>query len=190
MENYILSVLEDKNIVDIERAKAYNILLDTIGFRKIGLVTMTIPEMKAPYRNRLIKIGRHLCNINVNYENSVNNQRVRENKSPTFEAVSNWHNPVLRENGTYTPFCEHSKTKEIYLRITLDKVIKELFVDTQDGLVLEKSTIKEFFRKKSTPPNQDLTKSVQFFTPKWSNVKCLITNGVTYLIKDNNNGRE
>lgn len=186
-ERRTLSLLAPKLESDSIRTSGtglVDLLSDVRGARKAAIVTVTEPKMRKtanPYYGSVEKISHTLVDLNINYENKVNNQLGREGKEPEFEAGGNWHSPVVRPDGTLTPFAKHNKTGEIYLRVVLDKVLSTEYIDRTTGEVIPESTLEPWLQR-SEPSNQGTDKPIRLFTPKLSNVRGVTYGGKTYMM--------
>jgi hypothetical protein len=156
-----------------------DLLSDVKGARKAAIVAVTEPKMRKtanPYYGSVEKINHCLVDLNLNYENKVNKALVKAGEEPNFEAGGNWHEPILRPDGTLTPFCRHKSTHEVYLRAVLDKVLSTEYIDKVTGSPISESVLAPWLIK-SEPSH-----GVRFFTTKLSNVRGVTYGGKTYML--------
>jgi len=125
------------------------------------------------------------------YENVVNNQRIRENHPEYFEAAEKvWGR---RLNGSKTVMEHVNKDKEynLYFQVIIPTKInphapktKRFFIDNTTGEKIDTKTIECFMPKKSKSKRQETEKEILFRTPKVENVLALVTDKVIYQIRE------
>lgn len=138
---------------------------------------VTEPKMKKknnPFANRDVKKVAHVYGIvNFRYENSVNNQRERENKEANFEsAPRKWGKHV---DGL--PFIEHKGRQ--YLEVKREKVLYEYLVDGQPVSDKDAEELESFLYS-SEPKRQQLDEVVTLRDYKLEHIHELYANKKVY----------
>lgn len=155
----------------ITRAQLLEILLNLKGATFATLTLSTDPKMVQkdrvtkeanPYFGRVRKVARHNVCINSSYENSVNNQRVREGGQKDFVAQE-------RAWGVHISpaIIEHKGNH--YLHSKLEKTLDTLYVDDQ-GKEVDLAVLQPYLPKVYESKTQDLDKEVIVFSPSIENV--------------------
>lgn len=115
-----------------------DLLKSVKGTSFVSIESETTPRLKAncPLKN-LVKISKVSGAINFNYQNSVNNQRVKENKPEDFKAKSRvWgkrvkNSPVFEHRGKFYLNIKIQSSRSDYfnnnLRQSIDKVANYLY---------------------------------------------------------------
>lgn len=142
------------------------------GSRIIGLTTVTEPKMRKtnnPYIGKVFKVSKYGAVVNFHYDAGVLRRLEKEGKSADdFKKGESWHEPVLTQDGKLTPFCQHKKTGEKYLRVQRLNGHSR-YVD-EKGRFFAKSKIEPFLQESSSYANQGLDNPLVFLTLKLSNV--------------------
>ena len=159
-------------------------LMDIAGTQKMGLILVTEPSMRKtgnPWAGKVKKVARSLVDININYENRVNNQREREGSTADFEVGDNWHEAIKDSKGRWTPFTRNKKSGEMYLRCAVDKSLSTTYVD-DTGDIVPKESLEPFLTVRRPAVGQGLEKEIKFICPKLTSVRGISTGGKTYLV--------
>jgi hypothetical protein len=132
-------------------------------------------------KEKVTKINKYSGIINYNYQNSVNYQRLREDKIADFRTQATYASKINDEyNGC---LATHDKTGQIYLvfkeqssqKPTYKINGKEVDFDTENYL-------KQFRIEKRTAVSQDVEKQVEHRNIKLENIKSLVLNNVEYIV--------
>ena len=109
--------------------------------------------------------------LNANYQNMVNNQRVRENKDADFKAKENWFTKVNDGfNGSIV--AKKSDTTCEYLFFACNNAItSKYYVDGIEATMEQIETIKAFRPKVTKAVNQGLKNDVVVRTIKLEGIK-------------------
>ena len=163
----------------------FNILCQLKGANFITLVAETEPKMRKtgnPYANDIIKTAKINGQINFHYDKAVLNRLAKEGKDESsFRQGESWHQPVIRPDGTLTPFCQHKTKGSYYLRFRLLGRIDATFA-TKDGRPVNETEIDAFLQK-SDYSNQGCDDPIIFLTYGLDSIKQMTINGVTYMVK-------
>ena len=138
----------------------------------------TFAQVKAVVEQKMLKTGNPLRNatitklvnynmlLNANYQNMVNNARVREGKEADFVAKENWFTPVNDGfNGSIV--AKKSDMACEYLKFACNNANTEkYFVNGKEATTTELEIIKEFKQKPSKAVNQGLENDVVIRTIK------------------------
>lgn len=147
-------------------------LLETIQFLEsnppftpkiVQLITKTKPTLlkKHPYTKEPIpfqnvtRLSQRRGFVGVNYQNVVNNQRIRENKIPNFSPNSLWNN-----KGThFSPLLvQHIDTKKLYLPLFPQGISQDKWMNNDQEI--SHSELIPYFPKKSKSNTQDTDKEI------------------------------
>lgn len=132
-------------------------------------------------KDTVTKLNKYSGLINYNYANSVNNQRLREDKEADFKAKSTYANKI---NDIYNGcLATHNTTGQVYLvfkeqssqKPTYKINGKEVDIDTENYL-------KQFRVEKKVYKSQDIDKQVEHRNIKLENIKTLNINNIEYII--------
>lgn len=174
----VLSLMSEKNAEFVKRSDLIADLWTIKGSRKMSVVTVTDPKLlkSAPMSlANAVKVAYSAIQVGTDYENVRNNENER-NGLDRDVAGGNWHHPVKNPNNdAYTPFCEHNKTGEWYLRYVLDRVIESRFIDKVTGAEIAKDDIAPYLPKKSSNP-------AGFFTYKMDSIAAFNANGKSAIV--------
>ena len=150
------------------------------GATFVTVVTNTEPRMRKtnnPFYGKLRKVARYNGQVNFQYDGAVERQLVKEGKSlDEFRRGESWHVPVIRDDGTLTPFCQHKGNGSRYLRFRLLNVIDSRF-EMSDGTPVDESKVKEFLQTGNNYANQGTDDPVKIITVALDNVESLTANG-------------
>jgi len=153
-----------------------NALLARPGSQFVSFVTETVPTMRKtnnPYYGRVTKRATINGLINFNYENSVNNQRLREEKVADFKALARtWgahvgDTPLINKDGTLYVNVKVQSVKDVVYLLDGKPV---------SGNLVE--AIKDFCPSKGGT-RQDVDKEVVVRTYKLDSIVRATINGVT-----------
>jgi len=132
-------------------AKLENVLRNHKGNGFAHLIAKTVPvwakAKKNPYHGNVFKIADVNIQAGFNYINSVNNQLVREGKTPDAQAKPRpWGKRIKG-----TPLVEHTNKAgeyRLYLEAKCENVNSVHYVDAQ-GNAINKEDLREWTEKKS-----------------------------------------
>lgn len=165
-----------------KEAEIFAILAETKGAKIVSFTARTDARLKKtgnPYKG-VVKVQRVNALVNFHYDAGVLRRLEKEGKSPDdFKKGTSWHVPVLGKDGELTPFCQHPKTGEYYLRICCLKRLEATYED-QDGVVLTREQIAEWLPAANGYENQGLDDPLVFLTFKLSGIEQLTVDGVTH----------
>lgn len=160
--------------------------MDTNDIAKLesvrGSLMMTVsvsvePKMRKtdnPYYGKVRKNSRYNGQVNFHYDPAVIRQHEKEGKSPDcFRKGESWHEPIIREDGTLTPFCKHKKNGKRYLRFRILNTIESEYVDNNNNPV-DKSAIEEYLQESGGYKNQGTDNPVRIITVDLDNVTKIV----------------
>lgn len=109
--------------------------------------------------------------LNANYQNMVNNQRIRENKEANFVAKQNWFEKVNDGfNGSIVAKKSDTSCKYLFFACNNAKTTK-YFVNGVEATKEQIETIKAFRPKPSKAVNQGLDNDIVVRTIKMEGIK-------------------
>jgi hypothetical protein len=151
------------------------------GARAASVVTVTSPAMNKkvngeanPFYGRVKKRTYRSVMIGFRYENSVNNQRDREEKDVDFVALP-------RKWGVHidgTPLIEHKG--KYYLECKVEKVIESVYL--LDGELADDEVVEPYLAPRSASSRQNLDKEVVLIDVSLENIEVIVMGGDTYVI--------
>jgi hypothetical protein len=164
-------------------------IIELIGNRRgaafVTLTTNTEPDMYLkgnPFRGKVRKICRINGQINFWYDRAVVARLEKEGKHfSSFFAGESWHTPVIREDGTLTPFAKHKTNDTLYLRFRVISVLDVRYVDLA-GNPIEKEAIIEWLKPASEYKNQGTDDPIRFLVYKLSSIVALTLDGETQIV--------
>jgi len=176
-------------IVVLTKNDFIDILMNTKGATPITFIANTDPKMVKKHRETktpnpyigAIKISKVNGIVNFKYEEGVNRRLEKEGKTPDFEAKENWHQAIVRPDGTLTPLCEHKQNGKKYLRFMPINAIETSF--ELDGQPIDKEILKPYLPAHKPNTNQGLDKPMDFRTYDIDNIKQLKMNKIIYILK-------
>lgn len=151
------------------------------------IVMETVPKMNKkgredklpnPYEGFIIKRTKAHVLFKFDYENSVNNQRIREGKDADFVAQGRvWGNHL--ENSTLI-----SNGDKLYAQFKYNKPPTDSkYIDTRTGQEVNKDLLKQYLPPVSAGSNtQNLDNEVGMATVRCSNIKELVVNQHHYVL--------
>jgi hypothetical protein len=150
------------------------------GATFVTVVVNTEPRMRKtgnPFYGKIRKISRYNGQVNFQYDGAVERQLAKEGKSvDDFRRGESWHVPVIREDGTLTPFCQHKSNGTKYLRFRMLNVIESKYV-MSDGSPVDESEVREYLQQGNNYANQGTDNPVKIITVALDNVESLTANG-------------
>ena len=172
---------EFSNVQTISRSEFKTKLMDVRGARAVSVVTVTVPQMNKkvngepnPFYGRVQKRTYLSVMIGFRYENSVNNQREREEKDADFVAAPRaWGVHVQG-----TPLIEHNG--KFYLECKVEKVLGSHYF--LDGEPADDEVIEPYLAKRKTSSRQGVDKTVILIDVELKNIETIVMNGDTYTI--------
>ena len=190
----ITPVTTSTTVLGIRSIQLVNLLMELRGSTIITFIAKTEPDMKVtgnPYvtgkgKAAVIncrKIAKVNGQVNFWYDKAVLTRLEKEGKRPEdFKQGESWHQPVLRPDGTLTPFCQHKKTGKMYLRFRLLNLIGESTFETLDGQAIDVEKLKPFLRPASAYENQGLENPVKILVYALESIAQITMDGLTYQI--------
>ena len=183
--NPILTPAATSNAVVVRSIEIFNLLAAERGATFITFVAQTEPKMRKtgnPYVGNVVKTAKVNGQLNFNYVKAVEKALVNEGKSKEdFKQGESWHTPVLRDDNTMTPFCQHKKTGAYYLRFRMIGKIESTY-QTKDGQPINDADLEPFIVK-SDYANQGLDEPIIFLTYGLESIRQLTMNGQTYIVQ-------
>jgi hypothetical protein len=172
---------EFENVQTISRDELQSKLREVKGCRAVSVVMVTAPAMNKkvngeanPFYGRVQKRTYRSVMIGFRYENSVNNQRQREEKETDFVALP-------RRWGVHiegTPLIEHEGN--LYLECKVERVIGNQYL--LDGEVVEDEVVKPYLAVRKQSSRQEVDNEVILIDVKLENIETIVMNGDTYTI--------
>lgn len=122
------------------------------------------------------KLVTYMARLNNNYQNAVNNQRLREGKDNDFVSKENWFSNIYDSfNGSLV--AKKSDEKCTYLKMIVSSAKTHVyFVNGIEATTEQVETIKQF-KQKSSAANQNLDTEVVVRTIKTENIVSVKTGG-------------
>lgn len=159
--------------------------IDGSSATAISMLIATEPAWKKTdnkfIANKCLKVAKYNALLNINYTNSVNNQREKEGVEPDFQAQQNWHTKKYDSfNGCVACKMDGNKKQE-YLFIKNNN--SETLGYTIDGRVANDNEVielKAFLPTKSAPKNQGIENPIIVQTIKLENIKLVKLKGNFY----------
>jgi hypothetical protein len=157
----------------LTQAEIIEMLRKRRGASFVSVTTSTEPRLKKdnnPYFGRIRRICRRQGMIGPLYQNAVNNQRIREEKTPDFLAEPL---PWGQHDGPY--FITHNG--RTYLKLKEHGHGDDRWVDAETGSVIDVSVLSPYFYSKSEG-RQGLDKPVDWKTVRMDHVVSLSFDGL------------
>ena len=122
------------------------------------------------------KLVTYMARLNNNYQNAVNNQRLREGKEGNFESKENWFTTIFDSfNGSLV--AKKSDLNCHYLKMIVNYAVTHTyFVNGIEATAEQIETIKQF-KQKSSAANQNLDTEIIVRTIKTDNIISIKTGG-------------
>lgn len=157
-------------------------LIDVRGATFVTVATNTEPKMKKtgnPFHGRVRKIAKYNGQINFHYDRAVLAQLEREGKDAScFFAGESYHKPILREDGTLTPFAVHKDDpSREYLRFRILRTLETSYVDETGADVPEAALEPWLDRNPNAYANQGTEKKIRFITLGLTSVTAVTFDG-------------
>jgi len=151
----------------------------------ISLVAETDARLKKTNniyaQEKVTKTNKYSGIINYNYQNSVNYQRLREDKIADFRAQATYASKLNDEyNGC---LATHDKTGQVYLVFKEQSTQKPTYkINGEDVDFDTESYLKQFRIEKHSAVSQDVEKQIEHRNIKLENIKVLTLNSIEYII--------
>jgi len=138
---------------------------------------------KNPYWGDCFKTQDANDMINFHYDAGVLRRLEKEGKTAdSFKQGESWHQPILRTDGTLTPFCcKKSDPRQIYLRFMLN-ASNNVEYHTADGKKIDTENVKPYLCERSNYENQGLEKPLIFQVWGIDDITRITLNGQRYQI--------
>lgn len=163
------------------------LLANVRGAQMVSIVAKTIPTMRKtdnPHWGNCFKLAHVNGVIGWKYENSVNNQRIRE-EQPTDESGAVLHftaEPRTWGERLHNPLVE--KDGQFYLELKVQKSVQHQYQNNQ-GETIPHNEVQPFLRTRGESKRQQVDKPVILRDYKLSNIKAINMEGTTYEVLTN-----
>ena len=158
-------------------------LIDLVLSRKgttiVSFTAMTDPKLRKNPFGKVIKHSYVNGMLGFDYENSVNNQRGREELELDFKAEKRAWGERVMFNGKATPFVAHKG--KTYLTVKVERSVQKARYFQADGTELTTEQVVPYLPKPSAS-RQDVTKQVIHREYSVGNLRSLVVGGVNYQI--------
>jgi hypothetical protein len=163
----------------INRTELELLLRNVKGTTLAGVVILTVPQVNKkvngvanPIHGRVQKRAHRNVVLGFKYENSVNNQRIREDKDADFVAEPRaWG---VRIDGT--PLVSHNDN--LYLECKVERVVEAQYL--LDGQPVEDSEVEPYLPVRKPSSRQEVDRPVVLIDVKLENVEQLRIFGEVY----------
>jgi hypothetical protein len=172
-----------KNTKEITVSELKEMLLNwNFGAQPVSIQYITSPtlvkEGKQKFGN-ITKIANIGAMVGYNYENSVNNQRERENELRDFMSKPLWNGKGKRLSPALST---HVEKENFYLTYKKQQTFKSFHLDAVLNFI-PLAILKPYFTPYTPPKNQGVEKVVHHREILLQNVRKLKLRGITYIIK-------
>lgn len=171
----------------ITRAEMIDILNGIKGAKPVTFEFSSPPNMLAksringqpnPFRGDINKVRKYNVIVNFIYENSVNRQRDREDKTADFVAGTNWgehtgDNRIIIEN----------KDKQ-YVQCKLERVLDTHYEKISNGAMVDDAALSEFFSDRKASAGQGVDDEILVIRILADNITAFTHNKERYEIID------
>lgn len=153
------------------------------GATFIGLSYRSQSGLKAAAkREGAYKLGNGSFQVNFQYDGAVRRQAEREGIDPDeFVGGSSWHEAVVREDGTLTPFSAHKDSGKLYLRVRRTSGEPSRYFDG-NGNRVEAEAVMTPSALKGGYGNQPSEKKIMVQTIGFDSVVGATINGTVYTV--------
>ena len=163
----------------INRDELKTKLMDVKGATAVSVVTVTVPQMNKkhngeanPFYGRVQKRTYRSCMIGFRYQNSVNNQREREDKDADFiSEPRKWG-----EHVPGTPLIEHKG--KYYLECKVERVIDNHYL--LDGEPADDEVVEPYLAQRKSSSRQGVDKTVILIDVSLENIETISMFGEVY----------
>lgn len=163
----------------VNRDQLRDVLAETKGALPVTMAGYTVPDMRKtnnPFFGRVKKRSHLNGMINWIYQNSVNYQRVREDKEPDFVPMPRRWGQRLEKS----PFVAHNDT--LYLEVKVQRLLEyRYYVDGREATAEEVEQIESFLPKRKEGRRQELDKVQILRDYTLENIEQITLNGRTYV---------
>jgi len=170
------------NPFKIDQFEFVGLLLAQRGATILSFTARTDARLKktgCPYKG-VQKVAKVNALVNFHYDEGVLRRLAKEGRSADeFRQGSSWHTPILRGDGSLTPFCQHKTAGGLYLRVMALKTLEESY-ETEDGQVLTRADVEPWLSKECHYENQGLDAPLVFKTYAVANILTITVEGQTY----------
>ena len=172
-----------KNQVEITKTELVNMLTEwKFGAQPASIQYITEAALTKEGKKTfgtVKKVANVHCMIGYNYQNSVNNQRAREEELKNFMAQPLWRGAGSRVS---TALATHNTKGTFYLTYKKVNTMKSFYFDA-DGNMLTTEELKSYFKPVYKPTNQGIEKVVNHREVGIDNVLKVKFRKTTYVIK-------
>jgi hypothetical protein len=148
------------------------------GAKIATIVSETVPAMRKtdnPFHGRIRKVSRTNVVLNCVYQNSVNNQREREDLERNFEPEPRkWGQRIVG-----TGLVEHNG--ELYLETKIQRTLGYTYID-QSGSEVDPAIINPYLPKRVEGERQGVEKPVIWRDYKLASIRELVVDGTTFVV--------
>ena len=178
---------EAKTAIVIDEQELVNMLSSERGATFITFVAETEPKMRKtgnPFNGRVVKVAKVNGMVNFHYDKAVERRLEKEGKDVAdFQRGTSWHEPVIRADGTLTPFCQHKTKGDWYLRFMLCGNAIESEYRYIDGTIIDTAEIIPWLTKSKPYTNQGTDEPVKILTYKIGGIVRIVMNNTNYIVK-------
>ena len=172
-----------KNRKEITISELKTMLLNwKYGAQPVSIQYVTTPKLTKDGKQKfghVTKIANIGAMIGYSYENSVNNQRERENEIRDFLSQPLWKGKGKRLS---TALSTHVEKGSFYLTYKKQQTFKSFHLDAVLNFI-PLAILKPYFTPYTPPKNQGVEKPVYHREISLENVRKLKLRGTTYVIK-------
>jgi hypothetical protein len=174
-------------ITTISQEQLLEMMFALRGTTFVSFVSVTVPDLRRsdndanpnPFIGNIVKVSGVKATLNFFYENSVNNQRAREDMPMDFEAMPRkWGTRLFTADNRLTPLVEHKG--QFYLEVKVEESLGHHY-ETLDGHQIPTEQVERFL-KPSYPSRQGVRKTVILRDYKLQNIIGLTYKGQDYMI--------
>ena len=185
--NPTMAPVATSKVVSIRSIELVNLLMEQRGSTFVSIVAKTEPKMRKtgnPHAGNCFKVNKISCQINFIYDGAVLRQLAKEGKSPEdFKSGESWHEPVLRADGTLTPFARHKQNGKLYIRARHLATIGDPVYEDSTGKAIPTSEIEPFLPNRDNAyANQGTEETIRFVIYGLDTIQQITMDGVTYQI--------
>ena len=171
-----------RNTIKITTVQLIEMLLNwSFGAQPASAQYVTTPKLNAEGKAMFGEVTK-LANVGImigyNYENSVNNQRERENELKDFMAQKLWRGKGSRLSSALSV---HNEKGTHYMSYKMQQTFKSFYFDSVLNFI-PKSLLKPFFPVNNTAKYQGVEKAVYHREIKVENIRKLKFRNTTYVI--------
>ena len=168
-------------MVSISTEELIQFFQNNKGSHPATLVTRTYPKLRknCPYSN-VVKESRINVIMGFSYQNSVNNQREREDRDTDFIPLPlKWGHHIVSLEGKPLPVIEHKG--ETYLQVKVQKVLSSTYL--VDDKPIDESEISPYLPDRKEGERQEVDNPVIVRTFKLDSIQVIYAKGCEITLK-------